>query len=195
MYVILCANPASASSMMHTLRTALLKGDRARGMIPSFFETLESPAVEEYKHQQAIALANVIKGNHASRVNVEVATKQKEETKTFEKKTSFKEELEEEAEQIEKMNVTPKLSDSIVNRTLGASMLMSDAEFEELLLLDDSEDETESDDEDDKEEVAEAPMIAPKVSQGLFGMKVNGRMSKGRKGVKNLSSSIRKKLL
>eukprot|EP00986_Skeletonema_menzelii_P014993 scaffold10778_cov149-Skeletonema_menzelii.AAC.3 len=45
--VIVCPNPASASSMMHTLRCALQKGEKARGMIPSFFETLESPAVEE----------------------------------------------------------------------------------------------------------------------------------------------------
>jgi methylglyoxal synthase len=60
--IIVCPNPSSASLMMYTLRTVLLEGHSARGMIPSFFETLESPAVMRYKQQQAAALANVIKG-------------------------------------------------------------------------------------------------------------------------------------
>jgi len=59
--IIVCPNPSSASLMMYTLRTVLLEGHSARGMIPSFFETLESPAVMRYKQQQAAALANVIK--------------------------------------------------------------------------------------------------------------------------------------
>lgn len=59
--VIVCPNPTSAMSMMHTLRAALKTGNR--GMIPSFFETLESPAVEEYKHQQELALAAAVSGN------------------------------------------------------------------------------------------------------------------------------------
>jgi hypothetical protein len=58
--VIVCPNPTSAMSMMHTLKAALENG--SRGMIPSFFETLESPAVEEYKHQQELALASAISG-------------------------------------------------------------------------------------------------------------------------------------
>jgi len=56
--VIVCPNPTSAMSMMHTLKCALDKGSRAR--IPSFFETLESPAVAEYKHQQELALAAAV---------------------------------------------------------------------------------------------------------------------------------------
>lgn len=94
--VIVCANPTSAMSMMHTLKCALEKG--SRGMvgiccltmrllifrirwyefcliflfhwpswsylhqIPSFFETLESPAVAEYKNQQELALAAAVAG-------------------------------------------------------------------------------------------------------------------------------------
>ncbi|KAL7535275.1 hypothetical protein ACHAXR_009843 [Thalassiosira sp. AJA248-18] len=58
--VIVCPNPTSAMSMMHTLKSALETGNR--GMIPSFFETLESPAVEEYKFQQEVALAAAVSG-------------------------------------------------------------------------------------------------------------------------------------
>ena len=47
-------------SMMHTFKCALEKGNR--GMIPSFFKTLESPAVGEYKHQQELALKSVVAG-------------------------------------------------------------------------------------------------------------------------------------
>jgi hypothetical protein len=49
-----------AMSMMHTLKAALETG--SRGMIPSFFETLESPAVGEYKRQQDLALAAAVSG-------------------------------------------------------------------------------------------------------------------------------------
>ena len=59
--IVVCPNPASAISMMYTLRAVLLEGDSARGLVPSFFETMESPAVTRYKHQQAVALANMIK--------------------------------------------------------------------------------------------------------------------------------------
>ena len=58
--VIVCSNPTSAMSMMHTFKCALEKGNR--GMIPSFFKTLESPAVGEYKHQQELALKSVVAG-------------------------------------------------------------------------------------------------------------------------------------
>jgi len=56
--VIVCPNPTSAMSMMHSLKGALEKG--SRGMIPSFFQTLESPAVAEYKLQQELALAAAV---------------------------------------------------------------------------------------------------------------------------------------
>jgi len=59
--VIVCLNPTSAMSMMHTIKLALENG--SRGMIPSFFETLESPAVAEYKAQQNAALQAVVSGN------------------------------------------------------------------------------------------------------------------------------------
>jgi len=52
--IIVCNNPSSAMSLMHTLKCALERGQR--GMIPSFFETLESPAVAEYRRQQELAL-------------------------------------------------------------------------------------------------------------------------------------------
>eukprot|EP00581_Thalassiosira_minuscula_P031202 CAMPEP_0183785312 /NCGR_PEP_ID=MMETSP0739-20130205/66437_1 /TAXON_ID=385413 /ORGANISM="Thalassiosira miniscula, Strain CCMP1093" /LENGTH=303 /DNA_ID=CAMNT_0026029313 /DNA_START=202 /DNA_END=1113 /DNA_ORIENTATION=+ len=64
--VIVCPNPTSAMSMMHTLKCALEKG--SRGMIPSFFQTLESPAVAEYKRQQELALAAAVNsGSSAAR--------------------------------------------------------------------------------------------------------------------------------
>mmetsp|Transcript_34711 Transcript_34711/g.64130 ORF Transcript_34711/g.64130 Transcript_34711/m.64130 type:complete len:333 (-) Transcript_34711:115-1113(-) len=58
--VIVCPNPTSAMSMMYTLKGALEGG--SRGLIPSFFETLESPAVAEYKAQQELALARAVTG-------------------------------------------------------------------------------------------------------------------------------------
>ncbi len=45
-------------SMMHTFKCALEKGDH--GAIPSFFQTLESPAVATYKLQQQLALQTVV---------------------------------------------------------------------------------------------------------------------------------------
>ena len=63
--VIVCANPTSAMSMMYTLKGALEGG--SRGLIPSFFETLESPAVAEYKAQQELALARAVMGGQAGR--------------------------------------------------------------------------------------------------------------------------------
>jgi len=56
--VIVCPNPTSAMALIHTLRIALETGNR--GMLPSFFTTLESPAVEEYKNQQELALAAAV---------------------------------------------------------------------------------------------------------------------------------------
>lgn len=64
--VILCPNPTSAMALIYTIRTALIMGNR--GMIPSFFHTLESPAVEEYKLQQELALARVISGGTTSQM-------------------------------------------------------------------------------------------------------------------------------
>ena len=64
--IIVCANPTSAMSMMHTFKCALEKGNR--GMIPSFFETLESPAVGEYKLQQELALKSVVAGKKTNDV-------------------------------------------------------------------------------------------------------------------------------
>eukprot|EP00585_Thalassiosira_rotula_P010092 CAMPEP_0196137406 /NCGR_PEP_ID=MMETSP0910-20130528/5398_1 /TAXON_ID=49265 /ORGANISM="Thalassiosira rotula, Strain GSO102" /LENGTH=312 /DNA_ID=CAMNT_0041397855 /DNA_START=553 /DNA_END=1491 /DNA_ORIENTATION=- len=58
--VFVCTNPTSAMSMMHTLRRSLEDGCSAA--IPSFFKTLESPAVVEYKHQQELALSKVVSG-------------------------------------------------------------------------------------------------------------------------------------
>jgi len=56
--VVLCPNPTTACAMMYLLRQALINGKRE--MIPSFFETLESPAVDSYKNSQDIALKTVI---------------------------------------------------------------------------------------------------------------------------------------
>lgn len=70
--IIVCANPTSAMSMMHTLKSALENGDR--GMIPSFFETLESPAVAEYKLQQELALAKAVTGESPLKPLLNAAT-------------------------------------------------------------------------------------------------------------------------
>merc|ERR1712176_1608368 len=64
--VILCINPSSAMSMMSTFRCALEQGNR--GMIPSFFQTLESPAVAEYKLQQELALKKAINAKTIAQV-------------------------------------------------------------------------------------------------------------------------------
>jgi len=58
--VIVCMNPSSAMSMMHILKLALRTGNSE--MIPSFFQTLESPAVAEYKRKQELALNAVVAG-------------------------------------------------------------------------------------------------------------------------------------
>ena len=59
--VIVCADPTSA-----TLKGALEGG--SHGLIPSFFETVESPVVAEYKAQQELALARAVMGGEAGRV-------------------------------------------------------------------------------------------------------------------------------
>ncbi|KAL7514383.1 hypothetical protein ACHAXN_011660 [Cyclotella atomus] len=56
--IIVCCNPTSAISMMHTFKCASVEG--SKGVIPSFFETLESPAVAEYKAGQEAALTSII---------------------------------------------------------------------------------------------------------------------------------------
>eukprot|EP00985_Skeletonema_marinoi_P031256 scaffold37305_cov146-Skeletonema_marinoi.AAC.1 len=142
--VIVCSNPASASSMMHTLRSALLKGERARGIIPSFFETLESPAVEKYKHAQAVALANMIKGNPPSGVPI-AAPQAAVVPKPTEEKTAMEEgrraALSKCEDHVDEAPVkqgwkkaAQELSDSAVDRALmGQSMIFS-ADLQALLL-------------------------------------------------------------
>jgi len=56
--VMLSTNPATANSLMYLLRCALVNGREE--MFPSFFYTLESPSVPEYKRQQAAALQKAI---------------------------------------------------------------------------------------------------------------------------------------
>jgi len=56
--ILLTTNPATAESMMYLLRCALEKGKVE--MFPSFFHTLESPSVPEYKAEQARALQRAI---------------------------------------------------------------------------------------------------------------------------------------
>jgi len=58
--VILCPNPTTACAMMHMLRRALISGKQE--MIPSFFETLESPSVDAYKRCQKSTLDSLTKG-------------------------------------------------------------------------------------------------------------------------------------
>jgi len=58
--VILCPNPTTACAMMHMLRKALISGKQE--MIPSFFETLESPSVDAYKRCQKSTLDSLTKG-------------------------------------------------------------------------------------------------------------------------------------
>ena len=64
--IIVCANPTSAMSIMHTFKCALEKGNR--GMTPLFFESLESPAVGEYKRQQELALKSRVAGKKTADV-------------------------------------------------------------------------------------------------------------------------------
>jgi len=64
-------------SMMHTLKAAfchLYPVFLLHLQIPSFFQTLESPAVEEYKRQQNAALQAVVKGKTASEAAAAVQT-------------------------------------------------------------------------------------------------------------------------
>jgi len=56
--IVLATNPATAESLMYLLHEAL-KGGRQE-MFLSFFHTLESPSVPEYKKEQAAALKNAI---------------------------------------------------------------------------------------------------------------------------------------
>jgi len=56
--IILCPNPTTAMSFMWVLRQALTQNSKAK--IPSFFQTLESPSVTEYKNEQKKALANAV---------------------------------------------------------------------------------------------------------------------------------------
>ena len=198
--VIVCPNPASASSMMHTLRCALLKGERARGMIPSFFETLESPAVEEYKHAQAVALANVIRGKSpAADPAPQAPEPPKEEKKVMDagkRAVSFGDDVVEVDVKGEKHR--SELSDTVVDRALMGQSMISCADLEALLLLDsDSEDEDEEDDTEEEENndvVVSAPKT--KVSKGLFGIRTKtATKSKSRMGMKNLGKSVRKMII
>lgn len=176
--IIVCTNPASATSMMHTLRAALTKRDKvsARGMIPSFFETLESPAVEEYKHQQALAaLANVIKSNSVSSAPApHSAAAPREEKRELEEPNETERGVSFDDQMFEKMTLekgTKKrsvldISDTVKDRALmGQSMAFSDARLAAILACD-SEDDT---DDDAGGEVTAAPVA--KVSRGLFGIK------------------------
>ena len=170
--IIVCPNPASASSMMHTLRCALLKGDRARGMIPSFFETLESPAVEEYKHQQALALANVSKGNSPAGAPVGGAA-----APQAPKEVDSKDEPE-----------VVNISDSQVERALlGESLAVNDARLQAILNIE-SDDDSDSDDESGEEELGER---RGRVSMGLFGIKTKTEKTEGRNELKKLGKSVR----
>mmetsp|Transcript_20781 Transcript_20781/g.31363 ORF Transcript_20781/g.31363 Transcript_20781/m.31363 type:complete len:364 (-) Transcript_20781:109-1200(-) len=194
--VIVCPNPASASSMMHTLRCALLKGEKARGMIPSFFETLESPAVEEYKHAQAVALANVIRGKSpaAAAPAPQAAEPPKEEKKVMDtgrKAVSFGEDDVVEMAPVEQgaKQTGPSISDTEVDRALmGQSMMFSDERLQALLAVESDDDS--DDDEEEGSSVEDAPTA--KVSKGLFGIKTSStKKSRGRMGLKKLGKSVR----
>ena len=163
--IIVCSNPASASSMMHTLRSALLEGDSARGTIPSFFETLQSPAVERYKHAQAVALANVIKGNSPSGVAVAapaaVAQNEDEEKKAMEEGRSRRSASFNSKDLVEETpkKPVPELSDSAVDRALLGQSIIGGADLQALLLLElDKEDYSEE--EEDVDVVDAAPTTA-----------------------------------
>jgi len=57
--ILLMPNPASACAMCYLLREALEKG--YKHMIASFFTTLQSPAVEQYKREQDILVKSLQK--------------------------------------------------------------------------------------------------------------------------------------
>ncbi|KAL7490503.1 hypothetical protein ACHAWT_000296 [Skeletonema menzelii] len=196
--VIVCPNPASASSMMHTLRCALQKGEKARGMIPSFFETLESPAVEEYKHQQAVALANVIKGKSPAAAAApptpqpqaveEQPTKEEKKVESSKRGVSFGDDA-----VVEENKVKPGLSDSTVERALLGQTFIGDERLRSLLAIESDDDSDDDDDDDDS--VMEAPPTTTKVSRGLFGIKTSTKKSskgKARMNMKMLGKSVKK---
>jgi len=58
--ILLMSNPSTAYVMLASFRIALEKGKAE--LIPSFFETLKSPSVEEYHKEQARVLATNIEG-------------------------------------------------------------------------------------------------------------------------------------
>jgi len=62
--IILCSNPSTGCGMMWMLRQALITGNSA--MMTSFFETLESPSVAEYKANQKRALEHAINSGGAT---------------------------------------------------------------------------------------------------------------------------------
>jgi len=74
--ILLCPNPTSAISTMHVLKQALVRGKAA--MVPSFFETLESPAVDDYRKGQANTLASVMMANEEKKITEPVLTKKEE---------------------------------------------------------------------------------------------------------------------
>ncbi len=197
--IIVCCNPTSASSMMHTLRAALSKG--SRGMIPSFFETLESPAVEEYKHQQAVALANVIKGNSPSAPAPPQAVespKPKEEKKMMyagKRAVSFGEDV---VVETPNPKPAPALTDSTVARALLGQSMVSGAQLEALLLLDSGSDSDSDEDEEDGVVSALPTANKTKASGGLFGIKANKDTTtkgKSRMGMKKLGKNARKLMI
>ena len=201
--IIVCPNPASASSMMHTLRCALQKGEQARGMIPSFFETLESPAVEEYKHQQAVALANVIKGKSPAAAPVpqavqEQAPKEEKKDEAPKRGVSFGEdvtiEIEDDTLGQSAKKVEPGLSDTTVGHALMGQTFIGDERLRSLLAIE-SDDDSDDDDDEEEDSVAEAPPTTTKISKGLFGIKTSTKKSskgKARMNMKKLGKSVRK---
>ena len=202
--IIVCPNPASASSMMHTLRCALMKGDKARGMIPSFFETLESPAVEEYKHQQAVALANVIKGKSPSAAPApapQAVEEPPKEVKKVETKrgvgVSFGEDSVFEDAPLEQSGTkaVPGISDSTIQHALmGQTFIDGDERLRSLLAVESDDDD--SDEEEDS--VEEPPATTTEVSRGLFGIKTSTKKSskgKARMNIKKLGKGVRKMVI
>ena len=198
--IIVCPNPASASSMMHTLRCALLKGDNARGMIPSFFETLESPAVAEYKYQQAAALAklaNVIKGGSPSAPALQAAEPPKEVIKEVGKSVSFGTEMSVSSgepahipmveEKKKKKMANVRHVEKLAN--ISDSILLCES-LQTLLAveLDDGLD----DEEEEGSSVEETPTA--KVSKGLFGIKTSSTKKSSREtsGLKKLGKRVRR---
>lgn len=63
--ILLAPNPTSGVAVMWMLRQALITGNE--GMVPSFFETLESPSVASYKAAQGRALQGAMKAKGKGR--------------------------------------------------------------------------------------------------------------------------------